>query len=123
MKNSTDFAMGRRPKLKSEEVFISTFQGDEIIAILCLKPQKKCYTVREHDPVRAACSSLNRQNETIQLFQKKIFHAQRRLADGEMRAWASAERASALGLGETRPFATGTHQVDHGDDSLDTAPD
>ena len=50
MKNSTDFAMGRRPKLKSEEFFISTFQGVEIIAILCLKPLKKCHTVREHDP-------------------------------------------------------------------------
>ena len=54
MKNSTDFAMGRCPKLKSEEVFISTFHGVEIIAILCLKPLKKCYTVREHDPERFA---------------------------------------------------------------------
>ena len=51
MKNSTDFAMGRRPKLKSEEFLISTFKGVEIIAILCLKPLKKCYTVREHDPL------------------------------------------------------------------------
>ena len=50
--NSTDFAMGRRPKLKSEEFLISTFKGVEIIAILCLKPLKKCYTVREHDPCR-----------------------------------------------------------------------
>ena len=32
MKNSTDFAMGRRPKIKSEEFFISTFLGVEIIA-------------------------------------------------------------------------------------------
>ena len=40
MKNSTDFAMGRRPKIKSEEFFISTFLGVEMMANLCLKPLK-----------------------------------------------------------------------------------
>ena len=40
-KNSTDFAMGRRPKLKSEEFFVSTILVIEIIANLCLKPPKK----------------------------------------------------------------------------------
>ena len=58
MKNSTDFAMGRRPKLKSEEFFISTFQGVEIIAILCLKLLKKCYTVWEHNPKQGEASEI-----------------------------------------------------------------
>eukprot|EP00966_Prymnesium_polylepis_P138580 3201944-Prymnesium_polylepis.1 len=49
-KSSTDFAMGRRPKLKSEERFVSTILVIEIIANLCLKPPKMCYTIREHDP-------------------------------------------------------------------------
>eukprot|EP00966_Prymnesium_polylepis_P160658 3713366-Prymnesium_polylepis.1 len=31
-----------------------------------------------------------------------------------MRARRCPERASASGLGETRPFVTATHQVDHG---------
>ena len=60
--------------------------------------------------VRAVAVSIRKDN----FFKFFFFHAQRRLADGEMRARASAERASASGLGETRPFATATHQVDHG---------
>ena len=36
MENSTDFAMGRRPKLKTVEFFISTFLGVEIIIIVCV---------------------------------------------------------------------------------------
>ena len=59
MKNSTDFAMGRRPKLNQcsnpKSFFISTFQGVEIIAILCWSPLKKCYTVQEHDPTLHIC--------------------------------------------------------------------
>jgi hypothetical protein len=44
--------MGRRPKLKSEEFFVSIILVIEIIANFCLKPPKKCYTDREHDPER-----------------------------------------------------------------------
>ena len=50
--------MGRRPKLKSEEFFISTILGVKIIANLCLKPLKKCYTVREHDPEASSLTAI-----------------------------------------------------------------
>ena len=49
-KNSSDFALGRRPKLKSEELLLWIILVIEIFSILCLKPLKKCYTVWEHDP-------------------------------------------------------------------------
>ena len=42
--------MGRRSKLKFEEVFVSTILVIAIIANLCLKSPKKCYTLWEHDP-------------------------------------------------------------------------
>ena len=45
--------MGRRPKLKSGEFFISTSRVEEQTQILCLKRPKKCYTVGEHDPARS----------------------------------------------------------------------
>jgi hypothetical protein len=50
MKCFVDTAMGRCPKLKSGEFFISTSGVEEQVEILCLKPPKKCYTVWEHDP-------------------------------------------------------------------------
>ena len=50
--NSSDFAMGRRPELKSEEFALWFILVIEIFKILCLKPLKKCYTVWEHDPAR-----------------------------------------------------------------------
>ena len=48
--NSSDFAMGRRPELKSEEFSLYPILVIEIFTILCLKPLKKCYTVWGHDP-------------------------------------------------------------------------
>jgi hypothetical protein len=53
-KSSTDFAMGRRPKLKSEEFFVSTILVIEIIAEFVFETAKKCYTDQEHDPRRTA---------------------------------------------------------------------
>eukprot|EP00966_Prymnesium_polylepis_P104947 2430865-Prymnesium_polylepis.1 len=47
-KHSTDFAMGRpapRPKLKSEEFFVSTILVTEIVANLCLKPPKSAILI------------------------------------------------------------------------------
>ena len=51
LKNSSDLSLGRRPESKSEEFSSCTPKVDQIITILGLKPLKKCYTVREHDPV------------------------------------------------------------------------
>ena len=51
-KNSTDLGMGRCPELKSVEFFEGVILVAEIFTILCLKPLKKCYTIREHDPDR-----------------------------------------------------------------------
>ena len=45
--------MGRRPELKSVELFEGLILVVEIFTILCLKPLKKCYTVWEHDPARS----------------------------------------------------------------------
>ena len=52
--NSTDLAMGRRPKLKSVELLVCLILVVEIFTIFCLKPLKKCYTVWEHDPAPAS---------------------------------------------------------------------
>ena len=50
-KNSADSSMGRRPEFESDELYFFTILVGEIFAILCLKPLKKCYTIREHDPI------------------------------------------------------------------------
>ena len=57
--NSSDFAMGRRPELKSEEFALWIILVIETFTILCLKPLKMCYTVWEHDPLGS-----NREVET-----------------------------------------------------------
>jgi hypothetical protein len=45
--------------LNTEAFSISTILCVEIIANLCLKPQKKCYTILEHDPSRLSSHCLD----------------------------------------------------------------
>ena len=48
--NSSDLSMGRCPDSKSDEFGVVLPLVIEIFSILCLRPLKKCYTFREHDP-------------------------------------------------------------------------